>query len=168
MLSLKELEALYRQYRRPLVFAVLPLVGEAGAEDVVQEVFIELWEARRRLSSDVVSKAYLFRSVRNRALNRLRSVRREEARVIEFARQDRPESDPLEALCEAELAQEVAAAIERLPPRCRETFRLHRQCGLTYQETAEALGVSFATVKAQVGRALAAIRQALGDWSVSR
>ncbi|HJU73447.1 MAG TPA: sigma-70 family RNA polymerase sigma factor, partial [Gemmatimonadaceae bacterium] len=66
-----------------------------------------------------------------------------------------------ESVTESELAAAVRAAVDRLPPRCREVFMLSRDSGLTYGEIAKALGISIKTVETQMGRALKALRESL-------
>lgn len=139
------------------------LVGsQDAAEDVVQEVFVTLWTKRGSVSSPDNLVAYLFRSVRNRGLNFLRHQRL----VTDFRSRKAAEGVPQAApadreAVDAEIAEALAAAVDALPPRCREVFQLSRERGLTYPEIAETLGISIKTVETQMGRALKAIRARL-------
>jgi RNA polymerase sigma-70 factor (ECF subfamily) len=135
-----------------------------AAEEVAQEVMLELWRRRHVLDADVPLRAYLLRSIRNRALNHLRhlNVRRQSESDIE-ATYDAPigADQPVVA---KELAAAVQEALRALPPRCREVFELSRVHGLRYAEIAEALDISQKTVEAQMGKALKIMRERLAAW----
>jgi RNA polymerase sigma-70 factor (ECF subfamily) len=140
------------------------LRSREAAEDVVQEVMLNLWRHRETLSVEDSLRAYLYRAVRNRALNSARNdrVRRE---AIPHLVPESPESPSSEsALLEGELETAARAAIAELPPRCREIFELSRVKGLRYTEIAETLGISIKTVETQMGRALKSLRERLAPY----
>jgi RNA polymerase sigma-70 factor (ECF subfamily) len=64
----------------------------------------------------------------------------------------------------AELDRAIRAAVDRLPPRCREAFQLSREHQLSYEQIAETMGTSVKTVQEQIGRALRALRSSLAEW----
>jgi RNA polymerase sigma-70 factor (ECF subfamily) len=142
------------------------LVGsQDAAEDVVQEVFVALWTHRDRVNTPENMVAYLYRSVRNRGLNFLRHQRLVsdfQARKAAEGGTDSPPAD--QGAEESELAVAIRTAIEALPPRTREVFRLSRDQGLTYPEIAEALEISIKTVETLMGRALKTLRQRLATY----
>jgi RNA polymerase sigma-70 factor (ECF subfamily) len=109
-------------------------------------------------------RAYHVRSTRNRALNHVRHQRvvaREEA----TAALDPPSSlSGEDHLLGSELEQAVRAAIDSLPDKCREVFRLSREHGLKYVEIASTLEVSVKTVEKRMGQALAELREKLATW----
>jgi len=158
-------DLLFRQYYAALVgFAESLLRGRAMAEDVVQDVLLEVWRRRESLEIDVTWRSYLFRATRNRALNDLRHLR-VALRAEPLVRG--PESE--EASSPAEIdAQELDRQFQRvlagLPEPVREVFQMSRRDGLTYGEIAGALGVSVKTVEARMGRALKELREQLADW----
>jgi RNA polymerase sigma-70 factor (ECF subfamily) len=138
--------------------------AQASAEEVVQEVFLELWRRRATLDADVTVHAYLLRATRNRALNVVRHARvvdRTAPQLVAVAPQA-PRADAHAA--ERELRDAVEAAVAALPPRCREVFTLSRAGGLRYTEIAERLGVTVKAVEAQMGRALRTLRERLAEW----
>ena len=140
------------------------LRDRAVAEEVVQEVLLNLWRRRESLAPDEALGPYLVRATRNRALNHLRHLgieRRDAAYAAGPA--EAPAAGAQRAVA-SELAEAVAAAVAELPPRCREVFTLSRARGLSYAEIAEALGISVKTVEAQMGRALRALRERLAPW----
>jgi len=153
-------EALFRALAPGLCALVTRYVGaRAVAEEIVQDLFLELWTRRSELSIDQSIAAYLFTAARNRALNH----RKRERRIIDLAPSDHPdEADPT-ARGEAELldALELQDAIAQLPARCRLIFTLNRHQDLSYTEIATSLGLSVKTVETQMGRALRALRDRL-------
>jgi RNA polymerase sigma-70 factor (family 1) len=158
-------EALFHAYHAPLcTFAYRYLGARDLAEEIVQEVFLVVWERRRTWEVRTSVKGYLCTAVRNAALSYLRHervVRRSEGDIRDFQAPSPPRPD-LEAL-EQETVVAVQDAVARLPERCRLVFTLHREQGLTYAEVAEVLGISPRTVEVQIGRALKSLRQGLAD-----
>ena len=160
-------EQLFRDHYAALVrFGEGLLRSREVAEDVVQEVLLNLWRQRETVRVDDSVRAYLYRAVRNRSLNQIRNerVRREAVPVLALALESRESEAGDAALLETELEAAVRAAVAELPPRCREVFELSRVRGLKYAEIAEALGISIKTVETQMGRALKALRDKLGPY----
>lgn len=155
-------EALFHQYHAPLcAFAYRYLEARDLAEEIVQEVFLFVWERRETWQVRTTVRGYLFTAVRNAAVSYLRHervVRRRapEVREVLVAAASVPETEP-----GGETIAAVQQAIGRLPARCRLAFTLHREQGLTYTEVAEVLAISPRTVEVQIGRALKALRLAL-------
>ena len=141
------------------------LTGEhALAEEVAQEVMLELWRRRESLQVEQTFRAYLVRSTRNRALNHVRH-QRVVAREAAIAAIDPPSSPSAEdEMLGSELEQAVRAAIDGLPEKYREVFQLSRDQGLRYAEIAVALDISVKTVEKRMGQALAELRRRLDQW----
>ena len=158
-------ETVFREHYAPLVrFAEVMLRSREAGEDIVQEVLLSLWRQRETLKVDDSLRAYLYRAVRNRALNSVRNdrVRRE---AMPHLVREAPEITTGEAeLLEGELETAARGAIAELPPRCREIFELSRFKGLRYGEIAETLGISVKTVETQMGRALKSLRERLAPF----
>ncbi|HMS03595.1 MAG TPA: RNA polymerase sigma-70 factor [Gemmatimonadaceae bacterium] len=157
--------AVFRMWYAPLVRFVEALLRQRDeAEEVVQEVMLELWHHREALDPERPVQAWLFRSARNRALNvvRHRRVRERSAPHLTAMAGEAAPSD--EALVEGELAATVHEALAELPPRCREVFELSRTHGLRNAEIAARLGVSVKAVEAHIGRALRTMRERLRPW----
>jgi RNA polymerase sigma-70 factor, ECF subfamily len=134
------------------------------AEELVQEVFLYLWQrwADHSARPHASLKTYLYTAVRNVALNYLRHERvvaRREADAIALFDRPRPTAD--ETTEAAELQMLVRRAVAQFPPQRRLVFTLSRQQGLTYDEIAEVLAISPKTVENQMGKALKALRRAL-------
>ena len=151
-------------YGRLVGLAETMLRDRAAAEEIAQDVMLELWRRRDTLDIETTLKGYLVRATRNRALNRIRHqkvVSRAEpfaaAEVIPVPATDRE-------LQQNEINAAVLAAVAALPPRCREVFELSRAQGLSYAEIAHAMGISIKTVEAQMGKALRLLRERLAPW----
>lgn len=131
---------------------------EQVAEDMVQEVFVKLWEHRNQIEISVSIKAYLYKSVVNRALgevNRIKPNKLSETLEVEH-------SDQTDALIQqTELAAQLQQAIYTLPEQCRAAFILCKEENLSYKEAAEMLNISEKTVENQMGKALKLLREKL-------
>lgn len=157
---------LFRAYHPQLCAFVFRITGsEAVAEELVQEVFTRIWE--RRLDWDPKGSVdrYLYRAVKNRALNHVEHIRVEDASREEIAASIRPrQASPEERVRLDELSSATQHAIDELPERCRQIFLLSREGNLTYVKIAALLEISPKTVEVQMGRALKSLRRALAEY----
>lgn len=157
-------EALFRAHYPALVVSAERLLRDrAAAEDIAQEVLLQLWRRRETLLPQASLRAYLHQSARNLALNQLRHAR--VARGGEPSVRLPTASPHADARTNVrELWEFARAAILELPDDARETFQRSREDGLTYPEIAEVMGVSVKTVEARMGRALRQLREKLSQW----
>jgi RNA polymerase sigma-70 factor (family 1) len=157
-------EALFRAFsRRLFVFADGYVHSAETAEDIVADVFVRVWERRAELELRGSWQSYLYTATRNRALRYL-----DHQKVVRRVHAEADGGHPLglgrgPAAADADAqAQELAEAIDRaialLPERTREAFVLHRKHGLSYAETAQAMGIAPRTVEVLIRRALKALR----------
>jgi RNA polymerase sigma-70 factor (ECF subfamily) len=157
-------ERLFREFAADLAsLAYSYLHARDEAEDVVQALFVWLWENRHSFEPQHGVRAYLFGAVRNRSLNALRDAR-VAASVASAITNDEPERPPSpdEKLVGEDLRLVVEQTVASMPPRCREVFTLVRTRALSYAEVAELLGIAQKTVEVHMGRALAILRARLG------
>ena len=119
------------------------------------DTFTHIWQHAGELRISTSVRAYLFRAVRNRALNRLRDERTGKGPEPLFTN---PEALQLEA---DEMLLLIAEAVSQLPDRCREVFRKSREEGLSNAAIANQMRISVKTVEAQITKALRRIRETL-------
>lgn len=158
-------EAVFRTWYAPLVRLATGLLREqAVAEEIAQDVMLELWRRRESLTPDGSAQAYLFQATRNRALNHVRHTRvRQRGEPYARGPSASAPAGPA-ALVEEEIGVALQTALGEMPERTRRVFELSRIQGLRYAEIAETLGISVKTVEAQMGRALRALRERLAPW----
>lgn len=160
-------ERVFQALYSPLCFFAASIIrDDVEAEDVVQQVFVSLWEKNPELEWSMELKPFLYRSVRNAALNHIRQeeVRR---RFYAFLEEQQAEYEDEGEWEEREkMYQKLDEAIAALPEQMREVFLLSRFSGKTSAEIAEQLGLSVRTVENQIYRAMKALREKLdGDSS---
>lgn len=157
--------ALFDRYYKYLVVTANNILGDSEtARDLAQDVFFELWKRREEIEVQTSLKAYLRRSVVNKTLNFIK------ARRLDFTEPERmPERpylthDAQKILEATDLEKAIHQAIAALPERCRLIFTLCRLEGLSHKEIAEQLNISTKTIEAQMTRAIAALREAVGPY----
>lgn len=150
-------KALYQQQVfRLYQFAFAFLKQRQPAEEIVNDVFVKLWEKRQQLDKISEIKVYLYVAVKNAALNHLRkaTIFTETDLDALHVQHFRLEADTAQLLLTHELQQAIATAIQQLPPKCKLIFKLVKQDELSYKEVAGILGISPKTVDAQLSIAM--------------
>ena len=158
---------LYHQFQQEFSHHYEPLCQYAfsfvkeihTAEDIVQDIFVHVWEKKQNLVGNEGLRYYLFTAVRNNCLTWLQRNKRSVVTALtgqeslqtaaEECRQEKTETD---------FHTLMQSALNKLPPKCREVFVLSRMSKLTYQEIAETQGISVKTVENQMGKALRILR----------
>jgi RNA polymerase sigma-70 factor (ECF subfamily) len=164
------LEALYDRYAG-LLFAMLVRIlrDTSAAEEVLQDLFLQLWRGAARFDASRGSlPAWLLVIGRNRALSRLRGKERREilADSEEFSIEAVPSSGNLEdEAARAQLMQRLRGAMEALPPEQREAVELAYFEGMTQTEIAERTKCPLGTVKSRVRAAMQTLKQLFDDES---
>jgi RNA polymerase sigma-70 factor (ECF subfamily) len=157
--------SIFRTHYSPLVGAAQAMLGDRGrAEEVVQDVLLELWRRRHTIAIESTLRAYLQRATRNRALNVVRHEKVTQRMAPLAAEEPVVRPTELGGLVEGEIDRALHEAVTHLPARCREVFELSRVQGLRYAEIAETLGISVKTVEAQMGKALRILRERMARW----
>ncbi len=147
----------------PLLRYARRIVGEQAAYDVLQDVFMKLWETRDTLTVNVSLKALLYTMIRNRALNLRRRTNRFDADMPVGDLQDQhlPAADGEEQLWARDLHHQLYRWIGQLPERRAEAFVLSRYHGLKHSEIAAIMGISKRTVDTHILLALRHLRARL-------
>jgi RNA polymerase sigma-70 factor (ECF subfamily) len=136
------------------------------AEDVVQKMFCTLWDKRAEIDVQVSLKSYLYRTVHNSCLNRLKHEKVREAHKADFThRHSEAHSRADERMAYDELTAAVKRAVAQLPKQCRAVFELSRSEALTYPEIAERLKISRNTVENHICKALRLLRENLKEFT---
>ncbi|MFS4456148.1 RNA polymerase sigma factor [Maribacter sp. 2304DJ31-5] len=133
------------------------------AQDIVQNVFIKLWEDKHRIQSIKSIKSFLYKTVYNRFLNQWRKDKRMlaiEEKHLEAI--NMIVGNEYQDLLQRQIKL-VKIEIQKLPPKCKETFLLSKQEGLTNIEIANFMNVSIRTVESQMNKAFRILREKLKD-----
>jgi len=162
----EELERWFYDYYEGLTRYAFSMVKKQDeAEDIVQKLFIKLWEKREKLEIKGSEKSYLYSAVYNTSINYLTSVARKNNHrsvEVDYSLSDNKSTDwDIES---KELENTIELAMQTLPPKCREVFQLSRQEQLSYKEIADQLNISIKTVENQMGKALKLMRSALHEY----
>lgn len=154
MVDMEKFRLLFEDHYRPLtVFAMKYVNGEDDAKEIVQQVFVRLWETRKTLVIEKCAKAFLYQSVKNACINYARSKHQQTHFTNDFSTL-MLENDVLERMIATEQLEQVYQAIEELPDRCQVIFKLSRLKQLRHSEIAKKLNISVKTVENQIGHAL--------------
>ncbi len=137
-------------------FAYVFVHSKENAEEVVNDVFLRLWQKRAQLDTIINLEVYLYVAVKNAALNHLRKNKIAEPASLEdlTVHHLHIAPNPESLLISRELQAQIWEAIEQLPPRCRLIFKLIKEDGLSYKEVAGILDISVKTVDVQLYLAL--------------
>lgn len=134
-----------------------------SAEDIVQNVFIKVWEQRTRLKTEHALKSFLYKLVYNEFID----LYRKNQSLFSL---EKSYYDALNAVIQEEDSESfqrvlnvVNKEIQNLPPKCKEVFILSKKEGLTNIEIAEHLDVSIKTVEAQITKAFSILRSSLDE-----
>ncbi len=164
--SRKAYEQLFKTHYAPLVrFAIEFLKDQDAAEDLVQEVFVKIWERRETIEITLAVKAYLYMAVKNHCLNKLKKEQRNA--FLEDTHENTMDWSTNHTEQHADaigLSQHIQQALEKLPPKCALIFKMSRFEDKTYKEIAESLELSVKTVEAQMGKALHLMRTHLAPY----
>lgn len=164
----QDFEKVFNQHYNTLCnYAFSFLKDLQSSEDVVQEVFIRIWEKRQDLITSETIRFYLFSAVRNNCLTYLQKEKRmvivelNDGNIVGSPDGPEPDNHPGK-----DYKKHLEIAMQQLPPKCREVFVLSRISKLSYREIADTLGLSIKTVENQMGKALKILRLYLKDQKV--
>ena len=156
-----ELEKIFHQYYSPLCnYASKIIADNAMSEDIVQNLFIQLWE-NDKLNDAINIEYFLLRAVKYKCIDYLRT--KKTRKEVPFERLTDVEYTGTNELTEEEIEPLFHYFTAKLPPKTREVFLLSRKSGLTYKEIAEEMNISVKTVENQMGRALRKMKELLKE-----
>ncbi|GKG72392.1 RNA polymerase sigma-70 factor [Parabacteroides sp. AM58-2XD] len=154
-------------------FAKEYVISEEDAENIVQDVFVELWENKEMLNMHMNLIAYLFTTIKNKCLNHLRHklVVQETANKLqeEYTISLRMNLDSLEVFdnnlfSDHDIEKIISRALDALPEKCRAIFIMSKIEGKKHNEIAQELNISINTVGSQIGIAYKKLRTELKDY----
>ncbi|MBS1632845.1 MAG: RNA polymerase sigma-70 factor [Bacteroidetes bacterium] len=157
----KEFEVVFKQYYQKLCsYAFTFIKDKESCEDLVQEIFIKIWEKEKMELGVEKIKFYLFTAVRNNCYNKLQ---KDKKNIIQEL-QDEDVSEEINFRIENYETEPdpkhlVSNALQLLPPKCKEIFMLSRLSGLTYRQIADSLEISVKTVENQMGKAITILKK---------
>jgi RNA polymerase sigma-70 factor (ECF subfamily) len=156
-----KIESIFHQYYSPLCNYATKIISDSTiAEDIVQDLFVQLWE-NEKLESIENTERFLLRATKYKCIDYLRTKRINSEIPIE----NLPEIIYTEnkEINEEDIEPLFYYYTSKLPPKTREIFLLSRKSGLTYKEIANDLNISVKTVENQMSRALRIMRDLLKD-----
>jgi len=159
-------EGLFKSHFAELCIYAIRFVDDIeNAEEIVQDIFFNIWNNRKKLNINTSIKAYLFATVRNTCLNVIKHKKVENKYREYFSRQlHQDELNEEDWMKGDELHYKITETIEKLPPERRKVFVMSRFENLKYREIAEELNISIKTVENQMGKALQFLREELKDY----
>lgn len=160
-------------YSRARAFAREYVVSESEAENIVQDVFLHLYERRELFDGQIDLTAYFFTSIKNKSLDYLRKKTTEQEAMAEYQNEFdlslQMKQDSLEDLNtnfpnEQSLNTLIKNALDKLPERCRQIFIMNKIEGKKQKQIAEELQISVYTVESQMAIAYKKLREELKDY----
>jgi RNA polymerase sigma-70 factor (ECF subfamily) len=155
-------ESYYKENYKAFFLMAFKYLKDPGlSEEVVNDIFVKLWEDGEKINIESSLKSYIYRSIINRSLNLLNKQVRDRQNQKEWtAIQD--EAVELRHMEETELKARLYKAIDQLPDQCRKVFMMSRFEQLKQQEIADRLGISIKTVKNHITLALKRLSEEIG------
>ena len=166
LVKIHSFKELFDSYYRPLCHYVNGIIQDSDlAEDVVQEVFINLWNKNIPMDEALNIRALLFTSVRNKAVDaiRKRNVQDKHHKNIRWMLPESEHSVSEEEMEKFLLIEKIYISIRQLPPKCGEVFTLCKVNGLSYTQISEQLNISVKTVENHMQKAFKILREILAD-----
>ena len=157
-------EEIFHEYYASLCYFANKFVqDEDAAKDIVQEVFITIYEKSVFSNYRGSLKAYLYTSVRNRCYNYLRDAKVEDRNMALYA-EAAVYSDNVDTIDEEEVLEKIRQVMDELPDRCREVCLLRFVHGYKYSDIAEQLSMNENTVKVQLHRGMEKIKESFSNY----
>lgn len=160
---------LYHRYYEALCRSAFKrLQNESVIEELVQDVFMNIWNKAAELDHQGNVKGYLFATLRNKVLYEIRASIAIARHAVTLAQQEESYMpDSFELLHTKHLEQKFHNVVSELPPQCQEAFRLSRLENLSYKSIADRMGISVNTVEKHIGKALAILRKSFREFDMT-
>ncbi len=157
-------DQLFRDYYRPLTVFAMKYVSELEvAREIIQNLFVHIYETRSTLLITTSLDSYLYQSVRNRCLNQIKQWKTQKDHLERY-KAEKDGAEDLEAtIRENELEHAIFKIIDSLPSQRQRVFTMSRVHGLSNSEIAGKLNISKRTVETHISHALKTLRDKLGD-----
>lgn len=156
--------SLFNEFYRPLsVFATGYVNDMETAREIIQDLFVTIYENRKSLVISTSLRSYLFQAVRNRCLNHIKHLHVKRKHLDQISVEQESTEDLEARIMETELEHRIFKIVDGLPPKCQEIFRMSRVNGLSNKEIAEKFQISIRTVETQISNALKVLRKKLGE-----
>jgi len=165
--NIKSFETLFRAYYKPLVIYSERIVDDHDdANEVVQDIFMKLWEKRKDIEIRTSINSYLYRAVYNNSLQLLKR-KKLDLKYKNYKLHNNNESiNPSEEMIATELNHKIALLLDSLPENCKRIFKMNRIDGMKYREISDQLSISIKTVEANMTKALKIFRENLTEYTV--
>ena len=155
--------SLFYAYKDKLFgFAMVLTNSSVKAEDLVQDVFLKIWQNRANITDIENINAFMFRMAQNQAIDELRRFSKETlAHSSDFINEEALNPNPAESLLNKEIREKIKEAVDQLPPQQKRIYILHNEDGYKYEEIASELNLSVSTIRNHMSQALGNIRKLL-------
>lgn len=159
-------EKVFKQYFKALQNYAYTILNDLDvAEEMVQNVFLKIWEKREKLPQDTNIASYLYKSVYHESLNWLRHENVKVSHQQHTLYSMKNETDNASSRIRMkQLEENLQQALNELPQQCRTIFQMSRFDQMRYREIADELGISIKTVENQMGKALRLMRIKLVEF----
>jgi RNA polymerase sigma-70 factor, ECF subfamily len=158
--NINAFESYYKEHYKEFLLTSYNYVKTVPvAQEIVNDVFLKIWEDAGKISIESSLKSYIYRAVINRSINALNKQKRESQNQRELVQMPQ-EFYELKEIEANELKVKLYKAIEELPDQCKKVFLMSRVDGLKQQDIADKLGISIKTVKNHITHALKQLRKA--------
>jgi RNA polymerase sigma-70 factor (ECF subfamily) len=166
--DISSFDNLYQQYyKKVYLFARGILKSHEEAENIVQEVFIKIWEKHEELDEYQSFESFVFTIAYNTSISQIRKKLREKNFLEELYKRLENEKTMVNEADFNDLQERTKQLVEQLPERRRQVYKLSREEGLTYTEISKKLDISVNTVENHMSASLKFLRQQLGDTLVA-
>lgn len=163
----KAFDEVYERYYPVLTRVAYGMLNDTSAiEDLVQDVFISLYNRRKHITFKVSIKSYLCKAIRLKIFNEYRS----KAVHLKYCKNDffpNCSKNDFLSIETKELSMKIKNVYQKLPNKCREVFYLSRQWGFSQKDISQKLQISVSTVEKHIGKALRIFREELYEYSIN-